>query len=127
MNPTQQPIYQLVTLKQIDYGLTNFSLESPPKVLFQSIQAISITHPLGLIPVGGRYNVVCGNRRWKIAQELNLFEVPARIFPENVSEEDQLHLNLKDNCTHRTYSDLEKGSILLRLIQYILLIFSIQN
>ena len=97
--------------------MTDFSLKSPPKALVQSIKAISITHSLGLIPFGARYKVVCGNRRWKIAQELKLLEVPARIFPEGFSEEDQLRLNLEDNYAHRIYSDIEKASILLRLTQ----------
>ena len=118
MKPSFQNTFVSLTTNRIDDGITDFSFGPLPERLRQSIQAISITHPLSLMPLGRRYRVVCGNRRLQVARELKLMEVPARILPETLSEEDQLRLNLDENASQRAYSDLETGSILFRLTQW---------
>ena len=59
--------------------LTDFSLRPDLEKLKQSIRHLGVTHPVALLPNDGKYRIICGHRRIRLAKELGLKEIPARI------------------------------------------------
>jgi hypothetical protein len=109
-----------VALTKIDREdrLTNFSLASRPDDSLQdSIDTIGILHPVILMESGGGYKIICGHRRVAIGQALGLIEIPARVTDADLGAQTRLLLNLTENRSHRSYSDIEKGRILHKLVQ----------
>ena len=110
-------IFKLVSIKSIDVSdqLTSFSLSIPKDSLQQSIQEVGIIHPITLAPLGNLFQTVCGHSRIKIASQLKINLIPARILDSAPSKESMLMLNLSENQFHHNYSDIEKGFILSKL------------
>tara|TARA_B100000686_G_scaffold352290_1_gene453773 strand:- start:2294 stop:3307 length:1014 start_codon:yes stop_codon:yes gene_type:complete len=106
-----------VPLSQIELGSTESDFDSPPDSLRQSIQSMGILQPLVLTPIGEKWKLICGNRRFVIAGELSISKIPVRIFSDPVSKETRLRINLEENRSHRTYSDVEKAAFIFRLRQ----------
>jgi ParB-like nuclease family protein len=97
-------------------SLTDFSLSPTPDSLTASVQAIGVIHPVILTPTGDRFRIVCGHRRVSVAKALGLAEIPALIAPFDLDNETRLTLNLTENRAHRTFSDIEKGRTLNKLV-----------
>ncbi|PIQ96913.1 MAG: hypothetical protein COV67_06980 [Nitrospinae bacterium CG11_big_fil_rev_8_21_14_0_20_56_8] len=111
--------YQKVSLGQINFedGLTDFSMGPIPGELETSIREIGITHPVTLTPNGGgRYRLICGHRRARIASRLGFGEIPAVVWEPAPDRETMLATNIAENLAHRRYTDVEKGRILSRLL-----------
>ena len=97
--------------------LTRFSMDPPPDALLQSINTLGITHPVLLAPADKGYQVVCGHRRVECVRLLGFHSVPAFVLTEAPTPADMLKRNLMENRAHRTYSDIEKGWIVHKLVQ----------
>ena len=107
---------QWVSIAQIlDDNLTLFTQSYDSSALIQSIKELGITNPLILKALDeNKFQVVCGHRRTHVAKELGLETIPAWLIPENSSEAELIRLNLMEN--NRTYSDIECGGIILKLV-----------
>ena len=112
------------TLKQIQTiplatigpdALTRFSLNAVPDALLHSIKELDVTHPVLLAPDGERYTIVCGHRRVECARLLKLEHIPAFVLDTAPAPAERLRLNLIENRAHRSYSDMEKSRIVLKL------------
>lgn len=113
-----------VALVKIDSEdrLTDFSLraegaECTPDALQDSIDAIGVIHPVILHETTGGYQIISGHRRVDIAKTLGFKEIPARVTESDLRPETFLALNLMENRSHRTYSDIEKGRIIHKLVE----------
>ena len=107
---------QWVPTNQIlNNNLTLFTQNFDYTALIQSVKQLGITNPLILKPLdGGKLQIVCGNRRAHVAKKLTLKFVPAWLISQNVSEIELIRLNLTEN--QRNYSDIERGSIITKLV-----------
>ena len=85
--------------------------------LTDSIQEIGVIHPVILKKTGAVYKIICGHRRVRAGQTLGLAEIPARVAQSELDPETQLMLNLMENRSHRSYSDIEKGRIIHKLVE----------
>jgi len=63
-----------------------------------------------------RWKVICGHRRANLCKTLGLADIPARVTDSDLDEETMLALNLTENRSHRSYSDVEKGRIIDKLL-----------
>ena len=97
--------------------LTDFLLTPAPGSLKDSIDAIGVIHPVILNKTTGGYKVVSGHRRVDIVKMLGLKEISARVTESDLDPETLLALNLMENRSHRTYSDIEKGRIIHKLVE----------
>jgi ParB/Sulfiredoxin domain len=98
-------------------NLTRFSMDPPPETLVQSIRELGITHPVLLAPADKGYQIVCGHRRVACARLLKLETVPAFVLEDAPTPAEILKRNLFENRAQRTYSDIEKGMIVHKLVQ----------
>jgi ParB/Sulfiredoxin domain len=98
-------------------SLTRFSLDPPPETLVQSIRELGITHPVLLAPADKGYPIVCGHRRVACARLLKLETVPAFVLDKAPTSAELLKQNLLENRAQRTYSDIEKGMIIHKLVE----------
>lgn len=106
-----------MTSIDLEEGLTNFSLlQNKPDSLQDSIEAIGVIHPVVLMKSADSYKIICGHRRVLICKTLGIIEIPARVTDAELGSETLLSLNLTENRSHRSYSDIEKGRIIDKLI-----------
>lgn len=96
-------------------SLTRFSMDPLSETLIQSIGDLGITHPVLLARHGKQYQIVCGHRRVECARLLKLETVPAFVLEGTPAPAELLKLNLLENRSHRTYSDIEKSGIVHQL------------
>ncbi len=92
------------------------SRSSALDALGDSIEAIGVLHPVILNETADGYKIICGHRRVTIGQALGFAEIPARITDSPLDAETRLALNLTENRSHRSYSDIEKGRIIHKLV-----------
>ena len=83
--------------------------------LKDSIEEIGVLHPVILSKTTAGYKIICGHRRVAIGQTLGLADIPARVAESDLDPETQLLLNLMENRSHRSYSDIERGRIIHKL------------
>ena len=113
MTHTSNNQIQSIPLTDIgNQNLTRFSMDPPQDTLVQSIRELGITHPILL---SKEYQIVCGHRRVECARLLKLETVPALVLEESPAPAEMLKRNLLENRAQRTYSDIEKGSIVHQL------------
>ncbi len=93
----------------------NSSRSSTLEALQDSIQEIGVIHPVILGKTTAGYKIICGHRRVTIGKKLGLAEIPARVAESDLDPETQVMLNLMENRSHRSYSDIEKGRIIHKL------------
>jgi ParB/RepB/Spo0J family partition protein len=107
---------QWVSIAQIlDNNLTLFTQSYDSSALIQSIKELGIANPLILKALDEeKFQIVCGHRRTHAAKELRLETIPAWFISENSSEAELIRLNLVEN--NRTYSDIECGGIISKLV-----------
>jgi len=82
--------------------------------LARSIGKSGIIQPLIVRPVGRRFQLVAGERRWRAAQRAGLQRVPAIV--REVPEEQALELTLIENLQREDLNPLEQGRAFQRLI-----------
>jgi len=82
--------------------------------LTQSIQASGIIQPLVLRPVGSRFQLLAGERRWRAAQRAGLGRVPAVL--REVDDETALEITLVENIQREDLNPVEEARAYQRLM-----------
>ena len=82
--------------------------------LARSIKASGIIQPLVLRPMGSRFQLIAGERRWRAAQRAGLNKVPAII--KQVSDELALEMTLVENIQREDLNPMEAARAFDRLM-----------
>ena len=82
--------------------------------LARSIRASGIIQPLVLRPIGPRFQLIAGERRWRAAQRAGLNKVPAII--KQVSDELALEMTLVENIQREDLNPMEAARAFDRLM-----------
>ncbi len=118
--PTREPGYP--GPQQIDIDLiepspfqprTRFREEALDE-LARSIQASGIIQPLVVRPIGSRYQLIAGERRWRAAQRASLTRVP--VIVRQVSDELALEMTLVENIQREDLNAIEAARAFERLM-----------
>jgi ParB family chromosome partitioning protein len=83
--------------------------------LTDSIREHGIVQPLICRKVGGRFELIAGERRWRASQALGLKEVP--VIAREASDQDVLELALIENLQRADLNPIEEAKAFLRLSQ----------
>src|SRR6202167_1176243 len=81
--------------------------------LARSIRASGIVQPLVVRPVGQRFQLIAGERRWRAAQRAALGRVPAIV--RNVRDEIALEMTLVENLQREDLNPVEQARAFQRL------------
>lgn len=82
--------------------------------LAQSIRVSGIVQPLIARAIGGRYQLIAGERRWRAAQRAGLGRVPVVV--REVSEEAALEMTLIENLQREDLNPIEQAQAFQRLM-----------
>lgn len=82
--------------------------------LTRSIQASGIIQPLVVRPIGKRYQLIAGERRWRAAQRAGLTKVAAIV--REVSDELALEMTLVENIQREDLNAIEAARAFARLM-----------
>ena len=82
--------------------------------LARSIKASGIIQPLVVRPVGNRYQLIAGERRWRASQRAGLTKVPAIV--RQVSDELALEMTLVENIQREDLNAIEAARAFDRLM-----------
>jgi ParB family transcriptional regulator, chromosome partitioning protein len=82
--------------------------------LTRSIQASGIIQPLVVRPVGTRYQLIAGERRWRAAQRAGLFRVSAIV--RHVPDELAVEMTLVENIQREDLNAIEAARAFERLL-----------
>ena len=82
--------------------------------LARSIKASGIIQPLVVRPVGSRFQLIAGERRWRAAQRAGLNKVPAIV--RQVSDELALEMTLVENIQREDLNAMEAARAFQRLM-----------
>lgn len=82
--------------------------------LARSIQASGIIQPIVVRPVGGRYQLIAGERRWRAAQRAGLRRVAAIV--RQVADELALEMTLVENIQREDLNAMEAARAFERLM-----------
>lgn len=83
--------------------------------LADSIRSQGIIQPLIVRPVGHKYEIIAGERRWRAAQLAGLTAVPVII--RNIPDEAAIAMALIENIQRENLNPIEEAAALDRLIQ----------
>lgn len=83
--------------------------------LANSIRAQGIIQPLIVRPVGDRYEIIAGERRWRAAQLAGLNEVP--VIVRDIPDEAAIAIALIENIQRENLNPVEEAIALQRLIE----------
>src|SRR5437868_9284106 len=83
--------------------------------LSRSIKASGIIQPLVVRPVGSRFQLIAGERRWRAAQRAGLDRVPA--ISRQVSDELALEMTLVENIQREDLNAIETARAFDRLME----------
>ena len=88
--------------------------EAEIQELANSIQDNGLVHPLVLIQNGdGKYNILCGFRRFQALKRLGKEEVEARVYhEEDLTDEQRMLISLAENRDRRDLNPVEIGNFL---------------
>lgn len=111
------------TLLEIDIDLIEPSPTQPRthfdenrlEELSQSIKSNGIVQPLLVRRLGGRYQLVAGERRWRAAQRAGLQKVPAVV--RNIPDDKVLELALIENIQRQELNAIEEAHAYRGLIE----------
>lgn len=82
--------------------------------LANSIRAQGIIQPLIVRPIGNKYEIIAGERRWRAAQLAGLTEVPVII--RHIPDEAAIAIALIENIQRENLNPIEEAIALQRLI-----------
>ena len=88
-------------------------IESPLDDLMESIRQHGIIQPLIVRPVGGKYELIAGERRWRAATKLGLATVP--VIVREASDHDVFELALIENLQREDLNPIEEARAYVRL------------
>src|SRR5258705_11671797 len=83
--------------------------------LARSIKASGIIQPLVLRPIGARFQLIAGERRWRAAQRAGLTKVSAIV--RHVSDELALEMTLVENIQREDLNAIETARAFDRLME----------
>jgi len=83
--------------------------------LSDSIKEFGVIEPIIVRPIGDKYEVVVGERRYIAAKQVGLKAIPVVI--KKYSDEEVMELNLIENIQREDLSDIEKGKMSFELMQ----------
>ena len=112
-----------IGLNEVDIDLIDPNPEQPRtrfadeklNELAASIRANGIVQPIVLRPVGSRYQIVAGERRWRAAQRAELRRVPAVI--RDIPDEKLLEIALVENIQRHELNPIEEANAYKKLIE----------
>ena len=84
------------------------------KELADSIRVQGVIQPIMVRPVGGGFEIIAGERRWRAAQQAGLDEIP--VIVREVSDEVSVALALIENIQRENLNPLEEAAALKRLV-----------
>ena len=99
-----------------DQPRTRFA-EANLEELAQSIRTNGVVQPVVLRRVGGRYQIVAGERRWRASQRAGLRKIPAVV--REVSDDKLLELALVENIQRQELNPIEEARAYRKLIDTI--------
>ena len=114
--PAQEKLVHL-GVDQIQRGKYQPRREIKPEALedlANSIRSQGIIQPLIVRPVGNKYEIIAGERRWRAAQLAGLNEVPVII--RHIPDEAVVAIALIENIQRENLNPIEEGIALQRLI-----------
>lgn len=82
--------------------------------LAASIKANGIIQPIVVRPIGSRYQLVAGERRWRAAKLAGLAEVPVVV--QNISDDRLLEITLVENIQREDLNPIEIAHAFERLV-----------
>lgn len=82
--------------------------------LAHSIGARGVIQPIVVRPIGDRYQIVAGERRWRAAQRAHLHEIPAIV--RDFSEAETLEIALVENIQREDLNVVEEAQAYHKLI-----------
>jgi ParB family transcriptional regulator, chromosome partitioning protein len=120
--PQPQSQSQLSPGIEIDIDLIDANPEQPRTTfeesalneLAASIKANGIVQPIVVRPLGQRYQIVAGERRWRASQLAELRRIPAVV--KEVSDEKLLELALVENIQRQELNPIEEARAYRKLI-----------
>ena len=106
-----------IPIYNIDYG-TNIRKEKDDEIsdLAESIEKYDVLQPLVVRPIsGGRYEVICGHRRYKALKKVGgNIPVPC-IVRDDIRDEDVLQVQLEENIQRKQMSAAELIAVFDRM------------
>ena len=82
--------------------------------LAESIRRTGVIQPIVLRPIGNRYQLIAGERRWRAAQRAELHRIPAVI--KDVTDEQALEMTLVENLQREDLNPIEQARAFKRLM-----------
>src|SRR2546430_7365766 len=82
--------------------------------LARSIQASGIIQPLVVRPIGSRFQLIAGERRWRAAQRADLNKVP--VIVRQVADDAALEMTLVENIQREDLNAIEAARAFRRLM-----------
>ena len=103
-------IFQPVETKKIQYEDRTFAMRSNSSsspILLKSIRRYGVLVPLTLQTTGeGLYRIICGFRRYRVARDLAIRTIPARVIG-NVESRELFEMAMDENVCCEPLSDIE--------------------
>lgn len=114
--PSTEKLSQL-PVHQLQRGKYQPRREMEPEALQElanSIRTQGIIQPLVVRPIGDKYEIIAGERRWRAAELAGLTEVPVII--RHIPDEAAIAIALIENIQRENLNPIEEGIALQRLI-----------
>lgn len=120
---TSQPV--AVATNEVDIDLVEPNPQQPRtrfaeadlEELAASIRANGIVQPIVVRPIGGRYQIVAGERRWRAAQRAGMRRVPAVV--REIPDDKLLELALVENIQRQELNPIEEADAYRKLIEHV--------
>jgi ParB family transcriptional regulator, chromosome partitioning protein len=120
---TDSPLADIDEIRDIEIDLIRPGHQQPRTTfdeaklaeLAQSIRTSGIIQPLLVRPLGGLFELVAGERRWRAAQLAGLSRIPAII--RDIPEDRLLELALIENIQRQELNPIEEANAYKRLIE----------
>ena len=113
-------IFQPVETKKIQYEDRTFAMRSNSSsspILLKSIRRYGVLVPLTLQTTGeGLYRIICGFLRYRVARDLAIRTIPARVIG-NVESRELFEMAMAENVCGEPLSDFEKATVLAKLCE----------
>lgn len=82
--------------------------------LADSIKSQGVIQPVVIRPIGDKYELIAGERRWRAAQLAGLHDIPAIV--QEISDEAAIAMGLIENIQREDLNAIEEAQALQRLI-----------
>ena len=105
--------FQSVSMDKLELGEANIrrrDITADIDELAYSIGTFGLQHPIVIQPIGDKYEIVIGQRRYLAAKQLGWTKIPARIMSERLSEFDARVLSFSENVQRRDLSPRDKAN-----------------